>query len=174
MKKIEIFGDNRFDTCTKTRAASRAVVLRDGMILLSHETRSGWWLIPGGGIENDETPEECCVREVEEETGFLVNPVSQFLKLNEYYEEYCYISHYFVCEVTGRGQIHLTEAEADRGAEPQWLPIQEAVDIFSRHQSYADVSEEKRGSYLREYTALQEYLRMNEEPGVKKQEEGNT
>ena len=26
------------------------------------------------------------------------------------------------------------------------------------HQEYADVSEEKRGAYLREYTALQEYL----------------
>ena len=39
-----------------------------------------------------------------------------------------------------------------------WIPLQDAIDLFSRHQDYADVSEEQRGSYLREYTALQEYM----------------
>ena len=159
MKEIEILGANRFETFTKTRAGSRAVIVRDGEILLTYETRSGWWLVPGGGTEGNETPEECCIREAEEETGLIVRPLLQFLTLYEYYEEYRYISHYFVCEVTGSGQMRLTDAEVRRGVEPRWLPLQEAVDIFSRHQSYADVSEEKRGSYLREYTALQEYLK---------------
>ena len=159
MKEIEILGANRFETFTKTRAGSRAVIVREGMILLSHETVSGWWLVPGGGMEAGETPEMCCVRETEEETGLIVRPLRQFLTLYEYYEEYRYISYYFVCEVTGGGRIHLTDEEKRRGLEPQWLPLQEAVDIFSRHQSYADVSEEKRGSYLREYTALQEYMK---------------
>ena len=158
MKTVEILGENRFETWTKTRAGSRAVVVRDGMILLSHEVNSGWWLVPGGGEEEGETPEECCVREVEEETGLIVKPLQQFLTMYEYYEEYRYISHYFICEVTGQGRMRLTDAEIRRGVEPQWIPLQEAVDIFSRHQSYADVSEEKRGAYLREYTALQEYL----------------
>ena len=143
---------------TVSRAGSRAVVVRDSMILLSHEVNSGWWLVPGGGEEEGETPEECCVREVEEETGLIVKPLQQFLTMYEYYEEYRYISHYFICEVTGQGRMRLTDAEIRRGVEPQWIPLQEAVDIFSRHQSYADVSEEKRGAYLREYTALQEYL----------------
>lgn len=158
MKTVEILGENRFETWTKTRAGSRAVVVRDGMILLSHEVNSGWWLVPGGGEEEGETPEKCCVREVEEETGLIVKPLQQFLTMYEYYEEYRYISNYFICEVTGKGHMRLTDAEIRRGVEPQWIPLQEAVDIFSRHQSYADVSEEKRGAYLREYTALQEYL----------------
>ena len=163
MKEIEISGANRFETFSKTRAGSRAVVMRDGLILLSHETVSGWWLVPGGGIEGEETPEACCIREVEEETGMLVRPLKQFLTLYEYYEEYRYISHYFICEVAGTGQMRLTDAEKGRGLEPQWLPLQEAVDIFSRHQSYAATSEEKRGSYLREYTALCEYLKLEKE-----------
>ena len=159
MTSVEILGANRFKTYTKTREGSRGIVVRDGMILLTHEINSGWWLIPGGGREEGETTEECCKREVEEETGVIVRPLQQFLELNEYYEEYRYVSCYFVCEVTGTGRMHLTDEEIRRGVEPQWLPLQEAVDIFSRHQSYADVSEEKRGSYLREYTALQEYLK---------------
>lgn len=160
MKEIEILGANRFETFTKTRAGSRAVIVSNGKILLSHETRSGWWLIPGGGLEGNETPEEGCVREVEEETGYIVSPVQQFLILYEYYEEYRYISHYFICEATGRGRMKLTEAEQRRGLEPRWIPLREAVELFSRHQDYADISEEKRGSYLREYTALLEYERV--------------
>ena len=116
--------------------------------------------MPGGGLENDETPVDCCVREVEEETGIIVRPLHHFLTLHEYYEEYRYISNYFVCERIGHGQLHLTEAETRRGLEPHWIALHEAVDIFSRHQSYATESEEKRDSYLREYTALQEYLRI--------------
>ena len=56
--------------------------------------------------------------------------------------------------------MRLTDAEKRRGAHPEWLPLAEAVEIFSRHQDWAAVSEEKRGSYLREYTALTEYLAL--------------
>ena len=158
MKTVEILGANRFETFSKTRTGSRAVVVRDGSILLSHETIPGWWLIPGGGTEEGETPEACCIREVEEETGFIVKPLRQFLTLYEYYEEYRYISYYFVCGITGTGQMRLTDAEKRRGLEPQWLPLEDAVGIFSRHQEYVGIHEEQRGSYLREYTALKEYL----------------
>lgn len=158
MKELSILGANRFETFSKTRIGCRAVVVRDGMILLSHETKNDLWMIPGGGLEDGETPEMCCVRETEEETGLLVRPVSQFLTLYEYYEEYRYVSHYFVCEVAGQGRMRLTEAEALCGLEPRWLPLDQAAALFSRHQTYAETSEEKRGSYLREYTALTAYL----------------
>ena len=157
MKTVEILGANRFETFSKTRAGSRAVVIRDGLILLSREAVTGWRLIPGGGLEEGETPEACCIREVEEETGFIVNPTRQFLTLYEYYEEYRYVSHYFICEVTGTGRMRLTDAEKRRGLEPEWLPLPDAVAIFARHQEYAEISEEQRGSYLREYTALEAY-----------------
>ena len=142
----------------KTRVGSRAVVIQNNKILLSHEKASGWWLIPGGGMEAGETPEECVVREVEEETGLIVRPIKQFLTLHEYYEEYRYTSHYFVCEVTGEAKMRLTDEEKLRGLEPEWIPLQEAVDLFSKHESYAAISEEKRGSYQREYMALSEFL----------------
>ncbi len=34
------------------------------------------------------------------------------------------------------------------------------LQLFGRHQDYAATNEERRGAYLREYTALTEYLRM--------------
>ena len=158
MKTIEILGANRFETYTKTREGSRAIIVQDGKILLTHELNSGWWLIPGGGQEEGETPEECVIREVEEETGFLVRPLRRILFMQEYYEEYRYSGYFFVCEVTGKGQMRLTDAEKRRGVQPEWIPLQDAIDLFSKHESYADISEEKRGSYQREYTALREYM----------------
>ena len=157
MKTIDILGANRFENYTKTRDGSRAVIIQDGKILLTHELNSGWWLIPGGGIEEGETPEDCVIREVEEETGLIVRPKEQYLLLHEYYEEYRYTGYFFVCEVTGKGQMKLTDVEKERGVQPEWIPFKDAIELFSKHESYADVSEEKRGSYQREYIALKEY-----------------
>ena len=39
------------------------------------------------------------------------------------------------------------------GLEPRWIPLKDAVTIFSKHQEYAH-DEMKRGGYLREYKAL--------------------
>ena len=158
MKTVEILGANRFENYTKTRDGSRAIIIQDGKILLTHELNSGWWLLPGGGMEEGETPEECVIREVEEETGVIVRLREQFLILHEYYEEYRYTSHYFICEVTGEGQMRLTDVEKNRGVQPEWIPFQNAIELFSVHESYADVSEEKRGAYQREYIALKEYM----------------
>lgn len=77
MKEVEILGANRFETFTKSRSASRAVIICNGKILLSHETKPDLWMVPGGGFEDGETPEECCAREVEEETGYIVQPIQK-------------------------------------------------------------------------------------------------
>jgi 8-oxo-dGTP pyrophosphatase MutT (NUDIX family) len=47
------------------------VVARDGRILLLHNVR-GEWELPGGRLEIGETPEQCVVREIAEETGWTV------------------------------------------------------------------------------------------------------
>ena len=163
MKKVDILGANRFETYSKVREGSRGIIVEDGQILLTHEINSGWWLIPGGGREEGETFEECCIREVEEETGYIVQPLVQFLEMNEYYEEYRYTGYYYICEVIGQGQMNLTEAEMRRGVRPEWIPLEEAIEIFSKHESYAAESEEKRGSYQREDAALREYLEWENE-----------
>ena len=57
MKTAEILGADRFENYTKIRDGSRVIIIQDGMILLTHEIYSGWWLLPGGGMEEGETPE---------------------------------------------------------------------------------------------------------------------
>ena len=47
MKIINILGENRFEVQTKTREACRAIVIRDGQILLTYEVNMDQWFIPG-------------------------------------------------------------------------------------------------------------------------------
>ena len=67
----------------------------------------------------------CVIREVEEETGVIVRPLRNFLVMHEYYEEYCYTGYYFVCEMTGKGHMKLTDVEKQRGVQPEWIPLQQ-------------------------------------------------
>ena len=150
----EIVGDNYSGKWEKTRTACRGIVLRGGRLLLSYETRTGQWMLPGGGLEAGEDERECCIREVAEETGFLIRPTECVLEIDEYYEDFKWVNRYFFGEVTGETAVHLTEREKEVGMEPRWLPLEEIIHIFSGHASYADSDEMRCGMYLREYTVL--------------------
>lgn len=56
---------------------------------------------PSGGIENGESPEACCIREVKEETGYDVRIIQKlFLKETEI-QGIKVTTHYFNVEKTG-------------------------------------------------------------------------
>ena len=143
------------ETPENVRQASRAIVVRDGGILLTHERNTGVYMTPGGGLESGETLEECCVRELKEETGFVVKPVERFVTVNEFCLGTLYVSNYFICEVTGDCEQNLTDIEIEHGAHPRWLPLSEAIEIFATYESKTP---DIRSLYLREYTVLNKFI----------------
>lgn len=72
MKTIEIYGENYIEQYTKLREACRVIVIRNGKILLTYEVNTNQWFIPSGGLESDERLSQCCIREMAEETGCIV------------------------------------------------------------------------------------------------------
>lgn len=61
----------------RLRLAAYAICVRDGRILLPRWTGDDGrpeWTLPGGGTEHGEDPYDTVVREVEEETGYRVEP----------------------------------------------------------------------------------------------------
>ncbi len=161
MKTIEIIGDNYVGQWTKRRIACRGIVCRGKQILLSYETKTDLYMIPGGGTEGTESLEDCCQREISEETGVLVSVGEHYLTAQEFYEDWLYETDFFVCEPVGEGERKLTVSEEGRGLVSRWVDLDEALSIFSRYPDYASTNEEKRGIYFREYTALHEYIKRN-------------
>lgn len=159
IKTIEIHGANQVTT-TKTRVGCRGIVLQGSRMLISHEVNADYYLIPGGGLEENETLEACCSREICEETGYVVCPLRQFLTIHEYYGDHKFVSHYFLCEVTGKAARHLTDSERERGLVPEWIDRDTMLSMYAKYNDFLDVNEEKSGAYLREYTALTEYLAL--------------
>lgn len=63
----------------KLRVAAYAICVRDGQVLLARSPGPGGvpeWVLPGGGMEHGEDPHDTVVREVEEETGYRVEPAA--------------------------------------------------------------------------------------------------
>lgn len=141
----------------RVRIAGRGIVVRDGKILLSHELNTGVYMSPGGGLEEGESLEECCARELMEETGYEVKPLFQFLRINEFSFETEYVSNYFICEVTGEGKQILTKIEIEHGIVPEWVKIEDALAIFG---TYNEKAPDVRSLYIRELTTINKYLEI--------------
>ncbi|MBQ5311712.1 MAG: NUDIX domain-containing protein, partial [Oscillospiraceae bacterium] len=108
MKIIDIVGDNYCGSFTRIHKGCRAVIIKDGKMLLSYETVNDQWMLPGGTLEENETEEECVIRELCEETGYIIKPTGCALEIDEYYEDCKWVNLYFTGEITGTTERRLT------------------------------------------------------------------
>ena len=133
------------------RISCRAIIIEDGRILLSHEVKGDIYMSPGGGLEENETNEQCVEREVLEETGYIVKAVKPFVTVDEYCYDTLYVNRYFICEITGRGEACLTETEKYKKMEAEWVTTDKALEIFG---TYSTLTPDHASLYLREFTIL--------------------
>lgn len=144
------------DPPERIRPSARGILVENGKILLSYEKNTGVYMSPGGGLEEGETLEECCAREIREETGIETEPLKHFITINEYCFETMYKSNYFICKKTGESKPSLTKTEIEHGITPVWLDINEALEIFG---GYASKREDIASLYLREFTVISKYIK---------------
>lgn len=144
------------DPPERIRPSARGILVENGKILLSYEKNTDVYMSPGGGLEEGETLEECCAREIREETGIEAKPLKHFITINEYCFETMYKSNYFICKKTGESKPSLTETEIEHGITPVWVSIDEALEIFG---AYASKREDIASLYLREFTVVSKYIK---------------
>ncbi|HAM79866.1 NUDIX hydrolase [Ornithinibacillus bavariensis] len=81
---------------------SAAICVNDNYeVLMVRAKESDSWEVPSGSIEEGETPEECCVREVREETGYTVEVKKLLFVKTSVIEEVNVKAHYFLVEIVG-------------------------------------------------------------------------
>ncbi len=151
LKIITQYAREYTDQPERVREGCRAIIVEKGKVLLSWEERKDVYMSPGGGVENGEGLEECVIRELSEEAGYKVKVIKPLFKVNEYCFETLWVNNYFLCEIEGECERHLTESEEYNRVKPVWVDIEKAIEIFGTYESKAT---DHASLYLREYTVL--------------------
>ncbi|MFH1247083.1 MAG: NUDIX domain-containing protein [Candidatus Micrarchaeota archaeon] len=102
-------------------------VISNQRILLLKQSRSSYWLLPSGHVEDNELPHEAAIREVREETGLEIEllekasekigeivtplPCPRFVALLPCRDKYDF-NMYFTAKVTG-GELKIDQESRD-------------------------------------------------------------
>ena len=122
------------------RISARAIIPGPGnTFLLEYIARDGYYVFPGGGVEDGESLEDALIREVREESGFAVDASSiqrygqiVLKKSNRDYagfdQRYIGISVYFKVNSLGK-QFHtdMTDNEKDWRMTPKYMKLEDAI-----------------------------------------------
>ncbi|HDR7793730.1 TPA: NUDIX domain-containing protein [Bacillus luti] len=103
-----------------------AIIVQEGEIALIKRIREGetYYVFPGGGIEEGETPEEATKREAYEELGVHIKVGHLITEVEFKGTEYYFTAH-IIGGVFGSGKAEEFKLK-DRGSYiPLWLPIHE-------------------------------------------------
>lgn len=109
---------------------SQAIIIRNNEVLMVRQyVQRGdiVWNFPGGGVEQGESPEEACIREVKEETGFDAR-IIQLLDCSK--DKYT-----FDAEIVG-GELGLDKTNEDNSdiLEVAWVSLEDRdkFDTYTR------------------------------------------
>lgn len=124
------------------RQAVRAVVVRDGYMLVMHRNKFGheYYTLPGGGIDAGETAEHALFRELGEETRMSV--VNPRLVVVEDAGDVFGTQYVYLCQYVGGEPVldpHSEEAKINALGQntysPQWLPLHSLASVPFRSET---------------------------------------
>lgn len=80
------------------------------MVLQGGEDEQKLWSVPSGKMKDDETYEECCIREASEETGYEVKAIREIFEKNSEVEGIKVKVQYFEVEIIG-GELQINDPD---------------------------------------------------------------
>jgi ADP-ribose pyrophosphatase YjhB (NUDIX family) len=125
---------NYYETLPRKRMASSAIFLDPtGQILIVKPTYRSYWLLPGGSVEENESPREACIREVKEELGIDTTSmkllgIDYLSKENE--ETEC-IQFAFYGGILSTSPMYTITLPAMELSDYRFLPLEEVLPILS-------------------------------------------
>lgn len=132
---------NNYSDCSKriVRSAARAISFIDDKLIAIRSDKYGEVKFPGGGVEKNETPQECMLRELKEETGLdadldsikLLFKVREIRKSTfEPSELFDHTSYYYLVDTIDNGdEAQYTDSEKEYGYRYITISIDDAIKI---------------------------------------------
>ena len=120
------------------RIRAGIVLIEDDKVSLIERFRDGnhYFVFPGGGVDEGETPQEAAVREMEEETGLRVTVKRELAKIHFglSFQIYYLVERVSGKYGTGTGE-EFTDADPDDPTEGIYIPIWMPVEELSEHEN---------------------------------------
>jgi len=112
------------------RTNQRAVVIitKGDKILLINRTNGdrNYYILPGGGVESEETPEQAAVREAKEELGLDISIKETVVSFeNQGGTEYYFLANEIAGEITFSGDTNPTNKIIDKD---EWVNFSEIIN----------------------------------------------
>ena len=138
MKRILLIGKNENKSLeVKNRKASRAIMIKDGLLVMIRSKKYGEYKFPGGGKKENEFLKETLKREVLEETGFdvIASSIVEFGKVEEVHPDsyekdkiFKNLSYYYLCDFIDNGKNkNMDDYEIEYGYEVVFVDIDTAI-----------------------------------------------
>jgi ADP-ribose pyrophosphatase YjhB (NUDIX family) len=105
----------------------RGAAFRDGRVLLVREISDGGWTLPGGWADVNQSPAQCVVREIAEESGYVARAV-KLAAVHDYRRRHpprhidSIYKLFFICELSGGEARPSDETSAVAFFGPDELP----------------------------------------------------
>lgn len=113
----------------RTNHRARVIMIRDEKALFIRRNKGNeiYFVLPGGGVESDETPEQAAIREAKEELGVTVT-IDRHLTT---FENKGNIEHYYIVtnqggELRFKGDDHFDKSIIDAA---EWIPLASMQDF---------------------------------------------
>ncbi|MDT8336806.1 MAG: NUDIX domain-containing protein [Candidatus Izemoplasmatales bacterium] len=136
---IEIYSDNlnKKDISKNLHRSARAIIVVDNQVLLLHTKTLDYFMLPGGGIKENETPELSVIREIKEETGYFGEIIKKTVIIKEFFPEATWETHYFLVKIDKNKftSVKFTEEEKMQDLHQKWFKVDEALILLDNHES---------------------------------------
>lgn len=109
------------------KTSAHGLIIDQNKFLLTQRQDVHLWVMPGGTVEKGETTENALVREIKEETGYLVSidHLALVTKLSSS------IKYVYICHITG-GKEHLDPHEVNRAVWVSINKLPKPISLFEK------------------------------------------
>jgi len=129
-------------TCTYVRNSARSIIITSGQVAMVHSLKYDYYKFPGGGIRNDEDPEDAMIRETKEEAGLKVLPetvreygIVHRIQKSTVDENECFIqdNYYYLCKAADTVESQkLDDYEAEERFALEYIDPKKAIETNRR------------------------------------------